>query len=163
MKLDNIAPIPSEDLELDYENPRISEFSITKTTSQAEIVRVLWDEMAVNELIHSIVANNFWDYEPLVVIKNNHGKYTVIEGNRRLAAVMIIKNHDLIDSKLPDEVLDNITKEVLESIEELPSLIVQKRQESWKFVGFKHVNGAVMLKLNILQKSIMSLILPLEK
>lgn len=142
MNLDNIQSIPPKELELDYANPRISEFGITETTSQEEITQILWDEMGVNELIHSIVANNFWDYEPLVVIKNDRGKYTVIEGNRRLAAVMIIKNHKLIDSDLPDEITDNIDKEVKDSIETLPCLVVTERKQSWKFVGFKHVNGA---------------------
>lgn len=142
MNLQDVRTIKFSDLELDPENPRISEFGITKSSSQQEILQVLWDEMAVNELIHSIVENGFWQYEPLIIIKNpDNDKFTVIEGNRRLAAVMLIHDQDQIDCILSENITDKITSELKNDLKELPVLEVQSREQSWKFVGFKHVNG----------------------
>ncbi len=142
MDLSDVKPFNIGDLELDPENPRISEFGITTSSPQKEILQVLWDEMAVNELIHSIVENGFWQYEPLIVIKNeSNNKFTVIEGNRRLAAVLLIHDHSQIDCSLPKGILDKITPEVKSEIKTLPALEVDTREKSWKFVGFKHVNG----------------------
>lgn len=142
MDINDVVSIPITDLELDPENPRISEFGITKSSSQQEILQVLWDEMAVNELIHSIVENGFWQYEPLIAIKNpENDKFTVIEGNRRLAAVMLIHDRQQIDCNLSENITSKITQEVKDDLQALPVLEVDDREKSWKFVGFKHVNG----------------------
>jgi hypothetical protein len=74
-----IQPIPIGELELDRENPRLTEFGITQKSTQKEILEVLWDEMAVDELMYSIVSNGFWNYEPLIVLESpNSEKYIVL-------------------------------------------------------------------------------------
>lgn len=132
--------ISIDDLHLDRKNPRLSEFGIDEKSSEAEILQILWDEMAVNELMYSIVSNGFWDYEPLIVIKEG-GLFITIEGNRRLAAIKLIQNPNLIDGKVPDHILGRITPEVTASIQSIPVIEVTEREQAWKFVGFKHVNG----------------------
>lgn len=136
----SIVPLKLEKLTLDRKNPRLSEFGITDKSREEEILLILWDEMAVNELMYSIVSNGFWDYEPLIVIQES-GKYVTIEGNRRLAAVKLIQNPSLIERKIPSHILDKITAGLLDSIQTLPVIEVKERKDAWKFVGFKHVNG----------------------
>ncbi len=133
-----------EKLELDNQNPRLSEFGINEKSSQEEILEILWDEMAVNELMYSIVSNGFWDYEPLVIMKKPRvDKYIVLEGNRRLAAVMLIHKPKLISGKIPEEIREKIISnpKILESTIEIPIIDVPTRDKAWEFIGFKHVNG----------------------
>ncbi len=133
-------------LKLDYQNPRLSEFGINEKAKQEEILELLWDEMAVNELMYSIVSNGFWDYEPLTIMKvPNTDSFLVIEGNRRLAAVLLIHNPGLIKKTVPKHITDKISEndELLIETKSLPSIIISKRDEAWRFVGFKHVNGPV--------------------
>lgn len=133
-------PEALEKLKLDFKNPRLSEFGIDSKSKESEILSILWDEMAVNELMYSIVSNGFWDFEPLIVIEEE-GKLVTIEGNRRLAAVKLIHNPKLIDRKIPSHILDKITDELIESTNTLPVITVKHREDAWRFVGFKHVNG----------------------
>ena len=140
----SIIPINISQLILDRKNPRLSEFGINKRSTRKEILEILWDEMAVNELMYSIISNGFWDYEPLTVLETSDpGKYIVLEGNRRLAAVLLIHDQDLIDRHIPKHITDQIAadQELLEKILEIPTIRVKERKEAWRFIGFKHVNG----------------------
>lgn len=129
-----------ENLELDWQNPRLAEFGIKKKTSPTEIFSVLWKNMALEELVTSIVAHGFFDTEPLIIIKEK-GKSVVLEGNRRLAAVMIVRNPELVNYKLDPAVLDKITPQLVKRLDTLPVIDVKKRQNAWRFIGFKHING----------------------
>lgn len=125
-------------IKLDYRNPRISEFGVDAKSKEQQILSILWEEMAVNELMLSIVSNGFWQYEPLIVIaEEDH--FIVLEGNRRLAAVKLL--HDNGNIKIPDNIRNRITKELLDQTERLPVIKVKSREDAWKFIGFKHVNG----------------------
>jgi DNA-binding transcriptional MerR regulator len=135
-----IQNINLSNLQLDRQNPRLSEFGITEKSRGLAILQILWVEMAVNELMYSIVSNGFWDYEPLIVMKHAPGDdYVTIEGNRRLAAVKLI--HDPGTIKVPQHILDKITPDLLNQTRTLPCIVINSREESWRFVGFKHVNG----------------------
>lgn len=136
----DIKPIELKSLVFDRKNPRLSEFGITEKSKEEEILQILWDEMAVDELMYSIVSNGFWDYEPLIVIQEK-GKIVTIEGNRRLAALKLLHNPRSINGKIPSHILDKINKELLEQTSTVPVIEVLERKDAWKFVGFKHVNG----------------------
>ena len=125
-------------LKLDRQNPRLSEFGIINKSPEEEILEILWNEMAVNELMYSIISNGFWDYEPLIVMQDGEG-YVTIEGNRRLAAVKLIHNQGSI--KVPNHILQKIDHNLLSQISTLPAIIINRREDAWKYVGFKHVNG----------------------
>ena len=134
-------------LELDRDNPRLSEFGINEHSSQRDILEILWDEMDVKELMHSIVSSGFWEYEPLIAQNPLQGSsaFIVLEGNRRLGAVKLIHDPTLIERKIPDYIATQIeaTPNVLDETLELPVIRVHNREEAWKFIGFKHVNGPV--------------------
>lgn len=138
--MERIIPIPIKDLNLDWKNPRLAEFGINAKTPAKEIFEVLWDNMALEEIVTSLVAHGFFDTEPLIITKED-GKFVVIEGNRRLAAVMIVRDPALVQNKLDQKVLKRITKEIAKNLDELPVIVVKDRKEAWRFVGFKHING----------------------
>ena len=104
---------------------------------QQAILRWLWRNKSVDELVDSILANCYWGHEELFATREE-GKLVVVEGNRRLAAVKIISDSGL--RKQLGIQLQKPPQDVLDSIRELP-VILASREELWSFVGFKHVNG----------------------
>ena len=48
--------------------------------------------MAVDEIVISIASNGYFPYEPLFAEPIRDGKFAVIEGNGRLAAVMLLRS-----------------------------------------------------------------------
>lgn len=129
--------VPVEKLILDSLNPRLSERDTTG--GQDEIIRTLWREMAVDEIAWSIANNGYFEHEPLIAEKLEDGKFLVIEGNRRLAAVRLLLD-DKLRRKIGVKDLPRINAQRRKEISELP-VVETKRSKIWPYVGFKHVNG----------------------
>jgi hypothetical protein len=129
--------LPVADLHFDTRNPRLVEFGIKPNTSESEILQILWDAMDVMELVLSISSSGYFPHEPLIVTEED-GKHVVLEGNRRLAALKVLLGHEVAKEykwKVPD-----LTPDTLAGIQEVP-VIFESREDSWKYLGFKHVNG----------------------
>jgi len=78
------------ELELDIKNPRFGE-SAEKFKSQNEVVDWIVEQFGVDDVISSLAINGYFDAEPLIVEKKVGGTtYIVKEGNRRLAACLIL-------------------------------------------------------------------------
>jgi hypothetical protein len=129
-------PVKTDDLHFDPRNPRLAGEDVSP--DQDKLLKTLWSEFSVDEIALSIAANRFFKHEPLFAARE-HGKLVVIEGNRRLAAVKLLRDAGLrrhvgatdlppIDAKLHKE------------LDELP-VIVCDRKDVWRYLGFKHVNG----------------------
>jgi hypothetical protein len=126
-------------LNLDPRNPRLVQYGLGLNAPEDDIIRTLRDHMDVDELAMSIAASGYWDHEPLFVTKEN-GKDIVIEGSRRLAALRLLR-----DSKLRERLrandLPKLTDQRCKTLDEVPIIRVKKRQDVWRYLGFKHVNG----------------------
>ena len=138
--------IPLADLYIDHQNPRLTSFSVS--TDQRELARLLWSEMAVAEVALSIAHNGYYLEERLLVVERDHRNgesertYTVVEGNRRLAAVKV-----LVDDRLREAVkatdIPRISDEAKDKLQELPVLVYSDRKVLWSYIGFRHVNGTM--------------------
>lgn len=135
-----ILDIDLDKLEFDKENPRLVEFGDIKKYQEEDLVKLLCKTMAVEEIILSISKSGFFSNDPLIAIKHNE-KYIVIEGNRRLAAVKVIKDYNKYSEFFPNSI-NEPSKELLEKLNKIPVLIENSRKDAWQFIGFKHVNGA---------------------
>lgn len=134
----NIQQSKASELHFDLKNPRLAEYS--GYSNETEILKLLWSSMAINELVMSILANGFFESEPLYVVEEE-GKKVVIEGNRRLAAVKSILHPEDIKGMAP--FMELITDELVHDLEaNIPVVIVKNREEAWRYIGFKHVKGA---------------------
>lgn len=138
-KLDDgkVVQLRPDVLDFDLENPRLTQSSLTGDESEEEVIEFLWKEMNVEEIALSIAARGYFEHEPLFAVRNR-SRYTVIEGNRRLAAVKVLRSPELqtrISCDLP-----TVKQEVLDDLEELP-VVVTTRKDVWQYIGFKHVNG----------------------
>lgn len=133
----NAQLLKVDELHFDHSNPRLAEYGITNSTPEADILKILWDAMDVRELVQSISASGYFPHEPLIVAKES-GKYVVIEGNRRLAAVKVLRSHELVKENGWE--VPALAPSALKELEKLPA-ILSDREESWRYLGFKHVNG----------------------
>ena len=124
------------DLHLDVNNPRIQERG--SSLDDEQILAILWREYSVDEVALSIAHNGFFQFEPLFVAEED-GKFIVVEGNRRLAAVRLLRDAEL-RNRLQATGLPEISKERAAELATLPVIRCQ-REEIWRYVGFKHVNG----------------------
>ena len=136
-KLPDPKPLPVKDLLLDPQNPRLAGLELT-VDHQDEILKVLWRDRAVNELIDSIATSGYWTHEELFATKE-HGKLVVIEGNRRLAAVKLLLDESLCN-RIGASGVPSIGKDAKKKLETLP-VIECSREDVWQYIGFKHVNG----------------------
>lgn len=137
----SIDYIPSANLVFDSENPRMVEFGVNQY-SEEQLINLLWKEMAVEELVMSILALGFFDHEPLYVMHRDDGKLTVLEGNRRLAAIRSILNPNIVKGERMRKFEGRITQEIKEKLENrIPVIVLADRQAAWRLLGFKHVNG----------------------
>ena len=137
MDIEEIKMMKVSELVFDLENPRLVEFDLSSNATEDEVIQILWDAMDVKEVMMSIAASGFFPHEPLIVAKEK-GKNIVIEGNRRLAAVKILLGQAVPDSYVQSD--PPITAEEREKLAELPT-VSGTRQEAWRYLGFKHVNG----------------------
>lgn len=81
--------IPLDKLLLDPRNPRFSEF-ISNRSTQRDILNVIVKHFGVDDVLSSIAVSGYFSAEPLVCRKQPDGRYIVAEGNRRLAAMLIL-------------------------------------------------------------------------
>ena len=123
------------ELAFDEKNPRLAEFDTSG--DEPEIIKMLWEMMDVKELVLSIAASGYFPHEPVIVAREG-GRNVVIEGNRRLAAVKLLRQPALgrdFNARIP-----RISRERRESLAQIPGLL-RTREDAWRYLGFKHVNG----------------------
>jgi len=120
-------------LDFDPSNPRFG--GLMDNRSQNEIQKELLGEpYYASELIDSLVENGFIDYEPLVV-KRKGKRYTVVEGNRRLAAIREIRAD-------PERY-----KGLKSDLKEIPALVFpdkpdeHQQNEMRVYLGVRHLLG----------------------
>lgn len=125
--------INQELLDFDPGNPRFG--GLMKGRKQPDIQKALFEApYYASELVDSLLKNGFIDYEPLVV-KRKAERFTVVEGNRRLAAIRTILAHpDLYHGKTDD-------------LKHIPALVFpdkpddQQQNEMRVYLGVRHLLG----------------------
>jgi len=140
----DITYIKTDDLHFDPRNPRLAEFNIDESSKDDQILKLLWETMAIDEIVLSIISSGFFEHEPLMIVEETIKrvkKNVVIEGNRRLAAVKSILNPKVLEALPKYSLLLKVEPEVKSKLHKLPVIKLSSRREAWKFIGFKHING----------------------
>ena len=128
-------------LRLDRNNPRLQTGIELEIKNDSELISVLADIAALDELVTSICANRYLNLEPLIVMgDSNSGPFRVLEGNRRLAAIKLIQDPALAQ-ELGIKVPTPVQAQVLESIKVVRVYRVERVEDARAFIGFKHING----------------------
>ena len=132
----NIQNLPVEELRLDAENPRLPER--VRGKPQSEILRFLYENGVLEEIAQSYMDHGFFRYEPLIVIRENGRSYTVIEGNRRLATLKVLRRAPEADDL---DLLVESSPDRIEQLAEVPCFVVSSRDEIRAYLGFRHIGG----------------------
>jgi len=154
--------IPIDRLHLDPENPRLPEEAQGKL--EEELLKHLSDHFDLEEIADPMGKNGYFDEEPLVVIPqkiparslpqrgqrespdflkfiNDKGtQFTVVEGNRRLATAMILRDESL-RRKLKLRSWPEISEAVREDLRVLPAIVYPVRKEVLPYLGVRHITG----------------------
>lgn len=133
-----------EQLRLDRHNPRLVG-AATEATDEAIIAR-LYRSAELDELLQSITANGYLDIEPLVAVEAPDGDgLVVLEGNRRLATLRLLREPDLVGRIGSSESLSisipPFEDAVRPTFDRVTVYQVASREEARPFIGFKHING----------------------
>ncbi|MDF2656363.1 MAG: hypothetical protein K0R19_2837 [Bacillota bacterium] len=131
--------IPLDDLYLDEENPR---FIVPPNPKQTDIIRHLIMNEGVDKLAMKIDrSKGFYAGERVIACKE-HGRYVVLEGNRRVCACKILKNLQLLGNVKPASVKSfDVSKETLDNISVLDVDILPSRTMAQSALASKHIDG----------------------
>ena len=133
-----IQLIPFDQLFFDDENPRLPERLLRQ--SQSEILKFLNEQGVLEELARSYLDNGFFRQEPLIVVrKGEEERYTVVEGNRRLAALYIL--HESPEADDAGFVGIDPSAADLEKLTKIPCFVISDRGQIHAYIGFRHIGG----------------------
>jgi hypothetical protein len=134
--------IPLSDLRFDPQNPRIPSGSYD-VNNLSQVLEYMAVEGGIIDLINSIGQTGFSSAEPLLVVPNqSDNTYTVVEGNRRLAALILLKDPKLAPKRqkaISDAVKNAVWKPLKD--EKIPTLVYKKRDDILKYLGYRHITG----------------------
>lgn len=124
---------------LDPQNPRLPEDLDDR--SQSALLSYLYDHDVLQEITSSYLANGYFESEPLIVAPADaSGQRIVREGNRRLAALMIVLQlppATAADIRLDDEV----SEAQLNQLRYVPAVEAENESDVVAYLGFRHISG----------------------
>ncbi len=132
----NVRDVTVESLKLDPKNPRLPER--VRGKSQSEILDYLFRHAVLEELAESYMDHGYFRNEPLIVIEDGELGNVVIEGNRRLAALKILRGVPEADEL---EFTIEALSEKVGQLKEIPCYFVPSREEVSAYIGFRHIGG----------------------
>lgn len=139
MSVERIEYLDVNDLLLDERNPRLPS---TVGRKQDEMLRYIARTTSISEIMSAIAENDYFPGEPLVVLpnegKSKKKKYIVVEGNRRLTALMLLQDPTLYPK-------NRRVQEIAESADfrptSIPCVIFEARGEVVNYLGYRHITG----------------------
>jgi hypothetical protein len=130
-----IENLPVQDLRLDPHNPRLPE-GMDGTVSE-KVVEFYWNHYVLDELIDSFIENGYFEQDPMIVMPRK-GEYIVLEGNRRLAALIQLLR---LPGHIDTATIDQPSQQVRKALAKIPCLVADSRDDVASFLGFKHIGG----------------------
>lgn len=131
----NFKILNIDDLEFDKQNPRLP---TTVVTEENAIIEYLATKTGIADLMISIGENGFFQGEAIVVTSAENGKYTVLEGNRRLVALKLLQNPRLASNR---KSITGASEEAKNKPTDIPAFIVNSRYDALQYLGFRHISG----------------------
>lgn len=134
-------------LELDAENPRFGG-SGGRTASQREVLDHIVKNYGVQDVLSSLAVNGYFKAEPLVgrAIQGSD-KVVIVEGNRRLAACLMLADDDRASNQLKasDAARKLWAERGLPAIDPVPVIVFQpdeKKRELLSYLGVRHISAS---------------------
>ncbi len=123
-----------DEIRLDKLNPRLP--SNVQGGSESDVIEYLALKTRLEDLMASIGENGFFEGEAIIVTKED-GKYIVLEGNRRLAALKLLQDPSLVGRSK----FELIARQAKHTPDHVPVYLVESRSEALNYIGFRHISG----------------------
>jgi hypothetical protein len=130
-----IQHIELKRLKLDPENPILP---ISVQRDQSSMLDYIAESTAIEDLMGAISENDFFPGEPVVAIPDGND-FIVVEGNRRLTAVLLLHNPERCSS--PSARMREISANARYKPDKLPVVKCDARTEVLPYLGFRHITG----------------------
>lgn len=133
--------VPLSSLRLDPQNPRLpADMQGQSQEDLAVHLELGFDALTVAE---SIASHGFFGSEPLIVIEgDNPGEWIVVEGNRRLTALLGLVDPDTRNQFANPSPWDALAKQATVSYDDLiPVVVLPDRASATPIIGFRHISG----------------------
>ena len=132
-----------EKLLLDKDNPRFG-MQEKASATQADILDHIVEKFGVDDVLSSLAVNGYFEAEPMVCrVKKNSDVSTVVEGNRRLAACLILVGARAGRQKTRTDQFRQIWIEHgSKQIDPVPVIVFQakeQKQELLSYLGVRHI------------------------
>lgn len=138
-----ITRVALENLLLDPNNPRFGQQE--QSQSQQEILDHIVGKFGVSDVLSSLAVNGFFEAEPIICRRpKDSQKSIVVEGNRRLAACLILAGDPRAKNQATRTIeFQKIWKEHKSpSIDPIPSMIFEgneSKKELLSYLGVRHI------------------------
>jgi hypothetical protein len=122
-------------LRLDPDNPRLPE-GVQRTP--LAMLQYVYDRGSLAEIGESFLDNGYFQAERLVVRpENDH--YVVVEGNRRLATLMVL--HEFPEAEGMRVAEDDPTAAQLDRLRKIPCLVLEPGESVDTYLAYRHIGG----------------------
>lgn len=133
--------VPLRDLRLDAHNPRMAQSE--QGAAQEDLAVSLELGFEAITVAESIASHGFFGSEPLIVIAGDEPDvWVVVEGNRRLTALLGLANANLRAQFAGRRQWDSLAEQARVSMGDLiPVVVLADRAEATPIIGFRHISG----------------------
>lgn len=140
-----VHQIDIEELDLDVANPRLGE-QVGPRATQTELLDHIVAQFGVEDVLGSIAVNGYFNAEPLVGYRTKNGRYTIAEGNRRLAALLILANDPRAQNQdARHKKYDALrVRHDVDEVRHVPVLVYDdpKEQHLLSYLGVRHISSS---------------------
>lgn len=139
MNRPQVQDIHIDDLLFDPDNPRLP--LTRRSNNNSEVFEYLIKKENLFDLMASIGVNGFYPTEPLIAVPSNDdaGKFVVVEGNRRLAALKLLSNPGFATIKRT--LVDELVETAIFKPTTVPVVVNASREEVLDYLGYRHITG----------------------
>ena len=141
-----ITHLPLDNLFLDEKNPR---FGLQeRSASQEQILDHIVEKFGVDDVLSSLAVNGYFEAEPLVCRQiQDSENVTVVEGNRRLAACLIITRNERASNQArrSEEFSRLWIDHGSQKIDPIPAIVFEtneQEREILSYLGVRHIASA---------------------
>ena len=128
-----------DNLKYDKNNPRLPQ-KLIGNEKETDVIDYMLRSGNILELMKSIAETGYSDAEPLLVVLDAvDNKYIVVEGNRRLTAIKLLRNPEL--ARVRKESVREIVTEAKVIPEDVPVIVYDKREDILDYLGYRHITG----------------------
>lgn len=132
--------VPVRQLRLDQDNPRLpAEMQGHSQEDLAIDLALGFDAFTIAE---SIASHGYFMSEPLIGLEDDDGTYVVVEGNRRLTALLGLIRKDIRDLFADSDRWEELARgSTITEDFEVPLVVAPDRTAVVPIIGFRHISG----------------------